>query len=476
MRSPALRKFQICTVLLLLALFGAVVASTLAASQSTSPAPPAALRSPQALAEFSAAADEVMAQMSKLTGLSQQKPLKKTLRSREEIRAYLLKQMDEDKDKEERYASAKSAEAFGLIPKGFDLDAFLVDLLTEQIAGLYDPKAQEFYIADWIPLDDQRMVMAHELTHALEDQHYRIDEWEKAAKPNSDAELAREAVLEGSATAAMVDYMLQSTGKSLNDLPDFDPSAVMGDMGNAPELQKAPPFIKDVLIFPYISGMSFSTSAMKPGGWSSLPRLFDKPPVSTQQILHPNLYKLGKLPEKIELPGFEGVVGPQWKKLEEDVMGELGWREVLRQFLDHQIADSTAAHWSGDKYATFEDKATKKLLLVTRIKFDTPEHASRFFGQYSEALEKKYASRSNLLRRANYFSFDTPDGGVFLRCFDRECTTLEGSDRALFIRWNKTLEWGPIPEMPREIEPTPARRTARAALNAGPNISAAAGR
>jgi len=112
------------------------------------------------------------------------------------------------------YADAKSAEAFGLLPKNFDLDSFMVELLTEQIAGLYDPKAHEFYIANWIPLNDQRMVMAHELTHALQDQHFKIETWLKAARPNDDAELAREAFLEGSATAAMVDYLLQGTGKS----------------------------------------------------------------------------------------------------------------------------------------------------------------------------------------------------------------------------------------------------------------------
>lgn len=117
-------------------------------------------------AQFAAAADEVLQQVSRITGLRQVAPVRKTLRSREEIRAYVIREMDDQKNPAERYADARSAEAFGLIPKGFPLDSFMVDLLTEQIAGLYDPKAQEFYIADWIPLDDQRMVMAHELTHA----------------------------------------------------------------------------------------------------------------------------------------------------------------------------------------------------------------------------------------------------------------------------------------------------------------------
>jgi len=180
-----------------------LLASQLPAQQSpaTKTAPPPA----SSQAEFVQAADEVLHDMSEITGLSLAYPLKKTLRSRDEIRAYVIRQMDEDKDAGQRYADAKSAEAFGLLPKNFDLDSFMVELLTEQIAGLYDPKAHEFYIANWIPLNDQRMVMAHELTHALQDQHFKIETWLKAARPNDDAELAREAFLEGSATAAMVD-------------------------------------------------------------------------------------------------------------------------------------------------------------------------------------------------------------------------------------------------------------------------------
>ncbi len=220
--------------------------------------------------EFAAAADEVLEQMSQITGLKLREPLKKTLRSRDDIRAYLIRQLDDDKNPQERYADTRAAEAFGLLPKNFDLDTFLLDLMTEQIAGLYDPKVKEFYIADWIPVSEQKTVMAHELTHALEDQYFHIEAWSKAVKNNGDATLAREAVLEGSAMAAMFDYMLQGTGHTLKELPDFDPAMLMGDMAGSPKLQAAPQFIKDTLMFPYLSGIRFNAAAMKPGGWSSL--------------------------------------------------------------------------------------------------------------------------------------------------------------------------------------------------------------
>ena len=181
--------FGLRALILSLVLFlgGAVVHA-----QETAAAPSSTDSKPGTDAEFIAAADEVLGQLSQITGLKLLTPLKKSLRSREEIRAYVIKQMNEDKNAAERYADQRSAEAFGLLPKGFDLDSFMINVLTEQIEGLYDPTTREFYIADWSPLADQRMVMAHELTHALEDQHFQIEAWLKAARPNEDAELARE--------------------------------------------------------------------------------------------------------------------------------------------------------------------------------------------------------------------------------------------------------------------------------------------
>jgi hypothetical protein len=426
-------------------------------AQEASVAPPPADSKASTDADFITAADEVLSKMSEITGLKLRTPLKKSLRSREEIRAYVIKQMDEEKNSAERYASARGAEAFGLLPKGFDLDSFMINVLTEQVEGLYDPKACEFYIADWSPLSQQRMVMAHELTHALEDQHFQIEAWERAARPNEDAELARDAVLEGSAMAAMFDYLMLGTGRSLKDLPDFDPSLLVGELGSTPSLQKAPPFIKDALIFPYLRGLTFSAAILKPSGWSGLPRLFERPPVSTQQILHPELYQSGRIPPNVSLPRFDKLLGNTWAKLDENVMGEFGWREVLKQFLGDERARDLAAAWDGDWYVLYEQKQTKRLVLATRLHLDNNEHAARFFGQYSEALEKKYSERSNLLRRPNFFSFDTPDGGVFLDCFNSECVTLEGATRKVFDGLTKELSWPMAPQPPEKLGSVPAR-------------------
>ncbi len=254
------RVASLLVALVLIAGFGFAISATSAPSAGASQA--AAVQNPA----FLKAADEVLKQMSVILHLPIKQPLKKSLRSKQEIRAYLVQADKEDKNDAQRYADDKSLEAFGLIPKNFPLDAFMLDVLTEQVAGLYDPKAKEFYIADWIPSDEQRDVMSHELTHALEDQSFDVDPWIKAARPNDDAELARDSVSEGTALAAMLDYSLRDQHLSIREIGDVTelirPGAVE-EMDKDSKLAQAPIVIRDSLLFPYIAGTSFSQQFLK---------------------------------------------------------------------------------------------------------------------------------------------------------------------------------------------------------------------
>ena len=421
--------------------------AVMAPAQQPSPASPAkplpqlATTSP----EFLQAADEVMAEMAKLLALPAKTPLKKSIRSRAEIRAFLVKEMEEDKEPQKRYADTKTLEKFGLIPQGFPLDSFMLDLLTEQVAGLYDPKAKEFYIADWIPLEEQRVVMAHELTHALDDQYFSIDAWEKAARPNDDAELARDAVIEGSALAAMLDYAFREQKVSVRDLPDVTVlirSQALSEMTKDPQLAKAPPFIHDELLFPYLGGTVFTQQFLKANaGWGDFKKVFANPPASTQQILHPELYLGGVRPEPVTLPNFSGLVPPEWKKLDENVIGEFGFHSVLKQFLGQDRAEKLSPAWAGDRYAIFENQKSKQTMLVYRLVLRDADDAARFFTAYGELLNLKYKTRTDNAHRPGFLSFQTPEGGVFLRCQGRQCLTVEGASREVFEKINQVIDW-----------------------------------
>jgi hypothetical protein len=411
--------------------------------------------------EFLAAADEVLKQMSVILHLPIKEPLKKSLRSKEEIRAYLIEADKEDKNDAQKYADDKSLEAFGLIPKDFPLDSFMLDVLTEQVAGLYDPKAKEFYIASWIPSDEQKDVMSHELTHALEDQSFNVDPWIKAARPNDDAELARDSVSEGTALAAMLDYSLRDEHLSVREIGDVSalirPGAVE-EMDKDSKLAKAPVVIRDSLLFPYLAGTSFSQAFLKAhSGWQDLHLIFENPPVSTQQIMEPEFYLKGVGPAKVTLPSWKGVAPADWNLLEENVMGQFGVEEVLKQFLDGDRAKAISPTWDGDRYAVFEDPKTKNLKLVWVVALETDEDAARYFGQYSEALEMKYSERSKLFRRANFFQFDTPAGGVFLHCVGRQCLTVEGASRQTFEAIHRAMGWPAAPGPAQEPAPSMAQ-------------------
>ncbi|HVB85273.1 MAG TPA: hypothetical protein VNK23_01230 [Candidatus Dormibacteraeota bacterium] len=424
--------------------------------------------------QFLGAADQVLAQMSLIVDLPVKRPLKKSLRSRAQIRAYLLKEQKHGESKSQDYADEKSLEAFGLIPKGFALDSFMIDLLTEQVAGMYDPKAKEFYIADWIPIGDQRGVMAHEMTHALEDQSFHVERWMNAARSNDDAEMARDSVSEGSAMVAMIDYSLRDTHVSVRDLPDLAElvgSGAFMSMGQDPLLSKAPPYIRDSLVFPYLEGTTFTQEFLKAHtGWVDLHLLFENPPVSTQQIMHPALYLKGVKPADVGLPKWKRVVPKNWKLLEQNVMGEFGLQELLKQFIGEKRAEAISPAWSGDRYAVFEVKQTGETPIVYRLKLDNSLDAAKLFGEFSDALEKKYAARTQTESQPNFLEFQTASGGVFLRCIADECLDVESTSRATFDKIDRAIGWTPAPAAASSASsasisvPAPGRReeTARA--------------
>ena len=456
-------------------LFGAVALAT--AQQA---APPASTPPPAkpATAEFYRAADEVLEEVSRLLSLPVKAPLKKSIRNRQEIRDYVLRHFQEEREPAKRYADQKALEKFGLIPRGFALEAFLVELLTEQIAGLYDPKGKEFFIADWIGLDEQRMVMAHELTHALHDQHFNLDAWLRAARPNDDALMARGALLEGAAVGAMIDYLLRGPaggGVSVRDLPgieQFVGQHLLGDLEKNPQLAKAPPYIRDALLFPYLAGTSFTQRVLRArSGWADFHKVFGNPPVSTQQILHPDLYLAGIAPRRVSLPDFSPLLPPGWRLLDENIAGEFGMHGILKQFLGEERAARLSPAWAGDRYAIFEHEKTKEVILVFRLRLESVEDAARLFGNLSEALELKYPRRKELFRRPNFFSFSTDERGVFLKCVADECLTVEGTDRAAYDKITRAIGWPPAPRPPAR-KPQRSVVTVMAAVSCGTGIPA----
>ncbi|MGH9792860.1 MAG: hypothetical protein ACRD5W_16760, partial [Candidatus Acidiferrales bacterium] len=237
-------------------------------------------------------------------------------------------------------------------------------------------------------------------------------------------------------------------------------------MASGPQMANAPPFIQDALAFPYLEGAIFAQKVLKAGAdWTDFNRVFKNPPLSTQQIMHPELYLAGVTPEPVDLAPAFPALPRDWGKLDENTMGEFGVHAVLKQFLGSERAAELAPAWAADRYAVFERQAGGPLLLIFRVRLNSEAGAVRFFGGYSEALEAKYTGANGFFRRPNFFAFDSDEGEVFLHCVATDCLIVEGADRSTFDAINRALGRLAAPVQPARAS---RRRIAAGALLAAP--------
>jgi len=341
--------------------------------------------------------DEVLQRVVSLRQLQPLGTIKRAVRNRQQIRTAILVLAQEALSPEEWEAERKAMVQWGLLAPDFRLKEFVLDLLTEQAAGYYDPKQQTFFIADWLPQLVQKPVMAHELVHALQDQHYNLQKNFDLVKDQADLSLARKALIEGDAMAVMLVYLLEPLGLTMEDLPDMGTllqgsASLLGDQFQV--YTRAPLILRQQLLFPYVHGLAFVKAALAHGGWPGLQRVYQHPPVSTQQIMHPETYfaETPVLPNEVTLHIPEGALSPAWTKLKRDVLGEFFLSVILLQFLPEEEAQQSAAGWRGDRYELFEQHDSGRLLLVCVTVWNTPAEAATFFQSYHKLLALKYPS------------------------------------------------------------------------------------
>jgi hypothetical protein len=281
----------------------------------------------------------------------------------------------------------------GMIPPGTDLQDLVLRLYAEQIAGYYDPARKTFYLADWLPRLLQRGVVAHEVTHALQDQHFDLERWLSAMSPTEDGALARAAIAEGDAMAAMIAYLLEPVGAGIQDLPPLSNLLEEGSAGMAagyPTFDAAPQALQQLLLFPYVEGSGFVREALARGGWNEVNRLYRDPPASTEQILHPDRYfEARDEPRSVSLPPDAALPAG----LTEGSWGEFGTRLALAATLaDTALAAVAASGWDGDRYGLWRDPSgVTRYVWVTL--WDSPEIAERFADAYAQAaLDRAPAS------------------------------------------------------------------------------------
>src|ERR1700678_2944729 len=211
-----------------------LLAFSLWSSAQDAPAQKETKITPEQTKELFQSLNQILSFASDDTQLQIRHEVKRRLITREQVEKYILDQFHKDKDTKKMQREEIVLKKFGLLDRDFQLQPFLVSLLKEQIAGYYDNKTKTVNLLDWVSPEEQKPVMAHELTHALQDQHTDLDKWEpedpdtiskNVTEDNQRLELderdtAREAVREGQAMAVYLDYTLKTAGKSLLASPD----------------------------------------------------------------------------------------------------------------------------------------------------------------------------------------------------------------------------------------------------------------
>jgi hypothetical protein len=433
-------------LLALLVSLGSLSAASHSAASLQAPAAGAATQSQQqSEADLLKTADEVLERMSQITGLPIKSPVNKKIVSREEIRKILLHNLHTDYTPQDIHVQEATLRAFGLIGKDFDLQKFLISFYTEQIAGFYDPQTKTMYMADWIPPEMQEMVLSHELTHALQDQNINLVQYMKAVKNKDDAEAARQAVVEGYATAAMFQNMLGDA--PISAMPSFD--TVLGplirqQMAEFPVFSKAPFFFKLQAIFPYIEGASFISKGLRRTDWQGLNELFTSPPSTTKAFYQPNVYFDHVALPEVNFPDenpLSSVPGLKW--LDENTLGELGCNQLLGQFLSEEKAAGNCAGWMGDRYIVYEDPATQHYVLLARTHWSSADSALTFFHNYHAILTRKYPEFSpDAHSDAERIIAHTSSGEVILLCAGDEVRWAEGVPSGkvgAMLRWLEAL-------------------------------------
>jgi len=367
--------------------------------------------------------DDILAFVSKDTKLPIEHSVKRTLISRDKVNRFLRQKFDEDEGTKRLERSEIVLKKFGLLDRDFRLQPFLVTLLTEQIAGFYDNKTKTVNLLDWIEPEEQKPVLAHELTHALQDQKVDLTKWSEVAPKGiahtvqednlhiqtDEAETAREAVAEGQAMVTFVDYSLKPTGRTILDAPDlaekFKDAAA--DTSGSPVMMRAPLLLQESLLFPYTEGLSFEQAILMKGGReAAFAGVLANPPSSSAEILHPAAY-LSHVPSPVlRLPDLHPLLDAEYNSYDVGVMGELDVRILAELFGGRAVSSAITPAWDGGIYyavqrksavTAAEKESTASLALLYESRWKSREAAEAFLRIYAAQLPTKY---SGVARRA----------------------------------------------------------------------------
>lgn len=430
-RSARYRRVGVWALAVLLAAGCALVPPSLAAAQSQSQTKPkpntdSHMTEEQANQLF-ALVDELIKFSSDETGLPIKNHVKRQLTTRDAVESYLTKKFDEDQDAKRMQRDEVVLKKFGLLDRDFALKPFLLALLKEQIEAYYDSKTKTVNLLDWVDVNEQKPVLAHELTHALQDQHSDLEKWDDQtpedvstdSKGDTDhlardeMDTARDAVAEGQATAVMMDYVLKPLGKSLVKDPEVMEllKQHMAGVGDSPVMARAPLLLSESMLFPYREGLSFEQDIwMDQGRDAAFAGALDHPPSSTWEIINPRVYEAHKTPAIPLMPNIHPLLDKDYEPYDIGQIGQLDVHILAQLFGGDEAARDLTPAWNGGMYwagqlrsatagggqkapanSMGDANSTKSLAIFYYSGWRNAASANAFAKLYANSLGRKYS-------------------------------------------------------------------------------------
>jgi hypothetical protein len=379
------------------------------ADEVASKPPPETKVTPQQAEQLFRDVDTILDYASKDTALPIKHGVKRRLTSRDEVVAYLQKNMAEDKDVQRLQRTELVLKKFGLLPKDFNLQTFMVGLLEEQVAGYYDSKTKTVNLLDWVEPDLQRPVLAHELTHALQDQSFGLDKWMKKDTEDLDAKKnltadditkdetseARQAVVEGQAMVVLLDYMLAPMHRTVADSPemvDMMNEEMRAGTPDSVQFKNAPIFLKESLTFPYRYGTEFEAELLRAQGKEkAFAATFQKPPRTSREIMEPKTYLSGECLLPLELPDFRQIF-KDYERFDIGAIGEFDVAVLAEQYAGEEASTKIYPEWRGGYYYSVHPKGNPAgplgLMFVSR--WSSAKAAAQFAAIYARGMQQRY--------------------------------------------------------------------------------------
>lgn len=344
--------------------------------------------------------DAYLGVVSKIRGQDFLKAVEPSMFNRQELANEMLEQMKKEFTEDDLLLMDSAYKVLGLMSPDLQSETLVTKLLTEEVAGFYDPdnKRMVLIVEDgpkedpgWFgrllgvkpafDKDEQKTTLAHELTHALQDQLYDLNAMEEGIQDDDDMLLAFSALVEGDATLLM---FAEADGSQ--DISQMDPDSMratfnlmswMMPLAGGETYRKAPPIFRDSLTFPYFQGMLFALSIAGEDGWFSVHDAYARPPLSTEQILHPAKYLQADaidVPQSVTIPSLASALSATWKHLGGNVLGELQTGIMLKRVAGGKNA---ALGWDGDRYEVFRNENGELAMVMVSI-WDSPQDAQEF--------------------------------------------------------------------------------------------------